>query len=104
LRCVPSCWRNSGTECAAELLTHRTANEALVNELRATYVSLPFDDASALDCAELRAHLSAAGQQVGPFDLLIAAIARTHGATLVTHNTAEFVRVPGLVVEDWQSQ
>jgi tRNA(fMet)-specific endonuclease VapC len=34
--------------------------------------------------------------------MLIAAIALAKGCTLVTHNTAEFGRVAGLVVEDWQ--
>ena len=38
----------------------------------------------------------------GPNDLMIAAIALAHGLTLVTHNVAEFRRVPGLTVEDWQ--
>jgi tRNA(fMet)-specific endonuclease VapC len=33
---------------------------------------------------------------------MIAAIARAHGLTLVTHNTAEFSRVPRLAIEDWQ--
>jgi len=35
-------------------------------------------------------------------DLMIAAIARANNATLITHNTAEFSRVQGLVVEDWE--
>jgi hypothetical protein len=39
---------------------------------------------------------------IGPNDLQIAAIARANGLTLVTHNVAEFGRVPGLLVEDWQ--
>jgi tRNA(fMet)-specific endonuclease VapC len=34
---------------------------------------------------------------------MIAATARAHGLTLVTHNSAEFVRVPGLPLEDWES-
>jgi len=38
---------------------------------------------------------------IGPMDTLIAGIALRHGATLVTHNTAEFRRVRGLNLEDW---
>jgi len=34
--------------------------------------------------------------------MLIAAIALAHSLTLVTHNTAEFSRVPGLAIEDWE--
>lgn len=34
-------------------------------------------------------------------DLWIAATARAHGDVVVTNNTNEFKRVPGLVVEDW---
>ncbi len=34
--------------------------------------------------------------------MMIAAIALANGCTLVTPNTAEFCRVPGLVIEDWQ--
>jgi tRNA(fMet)-specific endonuclease VapC len=32
----------------------------------------------------------------------IAAIARWNGLTLVSHNTSEFSRVPGLMLEDWE--
>ena len=80
---------------------HRAANQQMVDELRTTYGSIPFADAAALDAAELRAHLAAVGQPIGLYDLLIAAIARTHGLTLVTHNTSEFSRVPRLKLVDW---
>ena len=40
---------------------------------------------------------------VGPNDLLIAAIARASDLTLVTHNTNEFSRVEGLMLEDWEA-
>jgi tRNA(fMet)-specific endonuclease VapC len=33
---------------------------------------------------------------------MIAAIALANQMTLVTHNVAEFTRVPGLKLEDWQ--
>jgi len=32
---------------------------------------------------------------------MIAAVTRASGGTLVTHNTGEFSRVPGLALEAW---
>ncbi|HEX8199536.1 MAG TPA: type II toxin-antitoxin system VapC family toxin [Isosphaeraceae bacterium] len=67
------------------------------------FISLPFDDGAAEEYARIRAHLSALGLPIGPNDYLIAAIALTNGLTLVTHNTREFRRVPGLQIEDWEA-
>lgn len=64
--------------------------------------SLPFDDASAEEYGAIRAQLEAGGTPIGGNDLLIAAIARRHDATLVTHDQGEFIRVAGLRVEDWE--
>jgi tRNA(fMet)-specific endonuclease VapC len=50
----------------------------------------------------VRAHLAGLGTPIGPNDLMIASIALANGLTLVTHNTSEFGRVPGLKLEDWQ--
>jgi tRNA(fMet)-specific endonuclease VapC len=50
---------------------------------------------------ELRHHLSRQGTPIGPNDLLIAAHALAADLTLVTANTREFSRVPGLKVENW---
>ena len=63
---------------------------------------LPFDSAAAREYGALRAHLERAGTPIGPNDLMIASIALAHDLTLVTHNVAEFARVPGLRVEDWE--
>lgn len=52
--------------------------------------------------ASIRADLRSRGQPIGPYDVLIAATALAHGLTIVTHNTREFSRVAGLIVEDWQ--
>jgi tRNA(fMet)-specific endonuclease VapC len=38
---------------------------------------------------------------IGPMDTLIAAHARSRHLIIVTNNTKEFGRVPGLGVEDW---
>jgi tRNA(fMet)-specific endonuclease VapC len=67
------------------------------------FVSLAFDDAAAEHYGPLRAHLTRLGQLIGPNDLLIAAIALANQLALVTNNIAEFLRVPGLVVEDWET-
>lgn len=51
---------------------------------------------AALDYADIRAALEAAGTPIGPIDLFIAAQARSLGATLVTANLKEFRRVKNL--------
>ncbi len=66
------------------------------------FISLPFDDSAAEQYGILRARLEKQGLLIGPNDLLIASIAIANNVTLVTHNTGEFSRVPGLQMEDWQ--
>jgi tRNA(fMet)-specific endonuclease VapC len=73
-----------------------------VEQLRRQFVSLPFDDHAGEEAGRVRAYLAGLGTPIGPNDLLIAAIALANGLTLVTHNTSEFSRVPGLNIEDWQ--
>lgn len=74
--------------------------EAFGRMVEATTV-LPFDTDAADHAARIRVELEAAGTPIGPTDLLIAATARRHGRTLITHNTREFARVPGLAIDDW---
>jgi tRNA(fMet)-specific endonuclease VapC len=62
---------------------------------------VPFDDLCADHHGMIRADLERAGKPIGPNDLLIAATARAGDCTLVTTNTREFSRVPGLRIEDW---
>jgi tRNA(fMet)-specific endonuclease VapC len=66
------------------------------------FVSLPFDDVAHGLAASIRADLTRAGTPIGPYDLLIAAIALSHDLILVTHNTREFSRISGLKIEDWE--
>lgn len=51
--------------------------------------------------ATIRTHLERAGTPIGPNNTLIAAHALAFDCTLVTDNDAEFLRVPGLRVENW---
>jgi tRNA(fMet)-specific endonuclease VapC len=82
---------------------HRQANEDKVAIfIAAGSIALSaFAEDDAREAADIRAHLKRQGTPIGPFDVLIAAQARRSGATLVTANTSEFERVPGLVVVNW---
>lgn len=78
------------------------AKRAALQQVLLPFESFPFDP---VDCVhhygKVRATLEAAGKTIGPLDLLIAAHALALEATLITHNTREFRRVPDLNVEDW---
>ena len=58
---------------------------------------------SAREYGRLRAHLRSIGQPTGPNDHWIAAHALARDVPLITHNLAEFQRVPGLTVETWMT-
>ncbi|MEZ5121801.1 MAG: type II toxin-antitoxin system VapC family toxin [Solirubrobacterales bacterium] len=60
---------------------------------------LSFDEDATVAYAALRAEARAAGQAIGDFDALIAAIARTRGFAVATRDTAPF-RVAGVAVID----
>jgi tRNA(fMet)-specific endonuclease VapC len=75
-------------------------NVARVDALQ--FSVLEFDEEDARQAGQIRAHLASKGVPIGPYDVLIAGQARARELTLVTHNTREFQRVPGLTVEDWK--
>jgi tRNA(fMet)-specific endonuclease VapC len=75
-------------------------NVARVDALQ--FSVLEFDEEDARQAGQIRAHLASKGTPIGPYDVLIAGQAIARELTLVTHNTSEFHRVPGLNVEDWK--
>lgn len=78
------------------------ANKSAAVRLVLAYFNIvDFDEAAALHAGQIRAYLEPRGLAIGPLDTLIAAHARSLGATIVTDNVAEFSRVPGLKVENW---
>jgi tRNA(fMet)-specific endonuclease VapC len=77
-------------------------NTALLEQLFAPLKSYEFNDIAATHYAQIRESLTKQGKLIGANDLLIAAIARANALTLVTHNTAEFERVEGLQLTDWE--
>lgn len=68
------------------------------------FTSLPFDDGCAEVYGEIRSQLETEGKLIGPYDLMIAAIAVANKMTLISHNTREFSRVKNLQLEDWETQ
>ncbi|OGQ85326.1 MAG: hypothetical protein A2512_06215 [Deltaproteobacteria bacterium RIFOXYD12_FULL_56_24] len=62
---------------------------------------LDLDRFAAADAAVIRAELEKKGLPIGPYDLLIAGLARSQNMTLVTNNTKEFERVDGLLLKNW---
>lgn len=62
---------------------------------------VPFDRATALAAAPIRAQLEQQGTPVGSLDVLITGTAVELQATLVTHNVREFSRIAGLAIADW---
>ena len=81
--------------------SRRTAqNLTLIDALQ--FIVLEFDKEDARQAGEVRAVLASKGTPIGPYDVLIAGQAVARDMILVTHNTQEFGRVPGLRFEDWQ--
>ena len=81
--------------------TRADQNLRLLERFFAPYRSVTFDDRCAEHYGLLRANLERAGQPIGPNDMLMAATALAHDATLVTSNVREFGRAIGLRLIDW---
>jgi len=71
-------------------------NRRNVSKFLAAFESYSFDYEAAEVYADVRAELEKKGQVISPNDMLIAAVAVLHGATLVTGNAREFRRIPEL--------
>ena len=66
-------------------------------EAYAAWTVLPLDE----DAATLFLPFRKQGIRIGTMDLKIACIAITHDALLLTQNSVDFAKVPGLRFEDW---
>jgi tRNA(fMet)-specific endonuclease VapC len=83
--------------------TDQSKRREQLAELLDTVTVLPFDVDAARNAAGIRARLERQGTPIGPMDTLIAGTALAYNTTLVTHNTAEFQRIPELRLADWFS-
>jgi tRNA(fMet)-specific endonuclease VapC len=86
-----------------EKSTQPAIERAKVDLLLRTVHQMAFEPAAAKEAARIRALLESQGQLIGPYDVLLAGQALADSLILVTSNTREFSRVPGLNLEDWQT-
>lgn len=71
--------------------------------VRAELQRIEWSDAVSERFGIIKAVLEKKGQRIEDFDAAIAAHAREPDTALVTANTDDMVRVPGLKIEDWSS-
>ena len=62
---------------------------------------LPFDAPAVWAYGDLRADMERRGTPLGSLDTMIAAHALSQHALLITNNTREFAKVPGLQLDNW---
>ena len=72
----------------------------IMHAFLANYDILPFTDQDAALFGAFRAQLESAGITVGVLDVMIAAQGVSNNLTVVTHNTREFIRIPGIKLDD----
>ncbi|MBD9354968.1 type II toxin-antitoxin system tRNA(fMet)-specific endonuclease VapC [Methylomonas albis] len=72
-----------------------------INELTGLIPVYSLPEAAGEHYGQIRSALQKIGQPIGNNDLWLAAHARAEGWILVTNNEREFVRVPGLQVDNW---
>lgn len=80
------------------LARHRVRRARVVRELLGWFRPVEFGEADAATAGSLRAQLEAVGTPIGLMDTMIAAQALTRGLIVITHDTADFARVPRLRV------
>jgi len=76
-------------------------NRRVVSAFLETLPVLGLDAASAQRFGELKAELESKGRRLADADLLIASVALSSGALLVTGNTRHYDRIPNLQTENW---
>ena len=76
-------------------------NKLALTKFLVPFCILEFDESDAAEYGRIRANIESIGKPIGPYDLLIAAQAKSKGLTVVTNNDKEFRRIKGLKVENW---
>jgi tRNA(fMet)-specific endonuclease VapC len=76
-------------------------NHSALDAFLAPIQIVVFDAECADYYGKVRSNLERRGVPIGPLDTMMAAHSLRLQIPLVTNNTGEFSRVPGLILEDW---
>jgi tRNA(fMet)-specific endonuclease VapC len=88
-------------EYGASKSQRRDSNRKVINQFLSSFEIIPFEAHDAEIFGIIRADLERRGENIGPYDRMLAAQAWSRGLVFVTNNTAEFERVTGLRLENW---
>ena len=88
-------------QCGIEKNQYQQRSEDALTKFLLPLNLIDLDRSAAIEAAAIRAQLERKGMPIGPYDLLIAGLARSRDMTLVTNNTKEFERIVGLHLENW---
>ena len=91
-------------EYGAEKSNRKQQSQKALKKFLSPLDIVDLDRAAANEAAVIRAQLEKKGTPIGPYDILIAGLARSRSMTLVTNNTKEFSRVDGLLLENWTEE
>ena len=91
----------SELEYGIEKSQHQEQNRIALLQFMTPFEIASYDESAACVYGKIRSTLEKQGQPIGAMDLLIAAHSIAMNTILVTNNEKEFVKVPGIQVQNW---
>ena len=88
-------------QCGVEKSRQQSRSRQALSRFLSPLRLLSLDSEGALEAAAIHAQLQKTGKPIGPYDLLIAGLARAKDMILVSNNSKEFERIEGLKLENW---
>ena len=85
-------------------LTQNEVERINLEFCRTKFRALPVNDKVLDFFARMKAAQITAGRKVPDFDLLIAATAKCHNLTVVSHDFKHFAMIDGIRLEDWTAE
>ena len=84
-----------------ERSSSKRINHSVIRDFTRYLDVISWDIGAADECAVLRTDLEAKGTPIGAMDMMIAAHSKSLNTVLVTNNQKHFMKVKGLLIENW---